>query len=72
MRNAPPTATSKVAIGGTTFGGTREGVEVVWPLSHNGQDNVILQLPRGYAGRDLDRINTSEMRATAFPWKRTW
>jgi hypothetical protein len=48
-------------------GSCKEGVEVIWPLSRNSSDKLILKLPPGYAGPKLDGLNTSEMRATDFP-----
>ena len=49
------------------MGNCKGGTQIIWPLSRNKPDRLILELPKGYAGPALDKLNTSEMRATDFP-----
>jgi hypothetical protein len=48
-------------------GDAKAPVEIIWPRSHSGADNLILELPQGYAGPGLDELDTSQLRATDFP-----
>jgi hypothetical protein len=48
-------------------GSCKGGAEIVWPISRNNLDKLILKLPKGYAGPTFDKLDTSEMRATDFP-----
>lgn len=48
-------------------GDTKAPVEIIWPRSHSGADNLILRLPLEYAGPQLDKLDTSELPATDFP-----
>ena len=47
-------------------GSCKDGVEVIWPLSRDG-DNLILELPPKYAGRGLDEMSKSGAQTADMP-----
>ena len=47
-------------------GSCKDGVEVIWPLSRDG-DNLILELPPRYAGRGLDEMSKSGAQTADMP-----
>jgi hypothetical protein len=57
-----------VALSASPLAGLcKGGTEIIWPLSRNSPDKLILELPKGYGGPTLDKLDTSEMRATDLP-----